>query len=152
MSSNRPFFAMLAAVVALGLYIALTERPQRIFDAQAQAPAKLSADLLFSDANNGAVQVFSYPGKQLVATFSENASFVRTVVRGLAQERIRRGMGPEQPFRLSLLVDGRLTLTDPTTQRAIELGAFGQTNAQQFAKLLTAAAPQVSSSQAPATP
>ena len=44
----------------------------------------------------------------------------------------------QTPFRLSAWSDGRLTLDDPATARHIELQAFGSTNTEVFAQLLTA--------------
>ena len=58
-------------------------------------------------------------------------------MRGLARERKRREIGPEPPFRLARAADGRLWLEDPSTGRRIDFIAFGPTNAQAFARLLT---------------
>lgn len=77
--------------------------------------------------------------------------FIRATLRGLARERLRRGLGPEVPFRLALHVDGRLTLEDPATERTIELEAFGPTNFGAFARLLPAAA-TMAATPAAATP
>jgi putative photosynthetic complex assembly protein len=67
--------------------------------------------------------------------------FIRATVRGLARERIRRGIGQEVPFRLALHTDGRLTLEDPTISRTLELEAFGPSNSGAFARFLGATAP-----------
>ncbi len=40
------------------------------------------------------------------------------------------------PFRLSAWSDGRLTLEDPATGRAVDLEAFGPTNEATFVRLL----------------
>jgi putative photosynthetic complex assembly protein len=64
--------------------------------------------------------------------------FVRGVLRGLARERRRQGLGSEIPFHLAQRADGRLTLVDPATERVIDLKAFGPTNTQAFARLLEA--------------
>lgn len=138
-SSNRPLFVMIATVVCLGLYIASTERPTSSFSTNAQTREKVSLDLLIKDGPQGSVLLENAADRKPVGEFKGEAGFVRTALRGLAAERIRRGIGPELPFRLSLLEDGRLILRDPTTERAIELKAFGSTNAAEFARLLPAA-------------
>lgn len=66
----------------------------------------------------------------------ESNGFLRGVLRGLASERKRRGMGSELPFELNLRTDGRLTLDDPGTGRQIDLRSFGPTNAATFENLL----------------
>ena len=67
--------------------------------------------------------------------------FLRATMRGLARQRIRQDADKEVPFRLTEWADGRLTLEDPTTGRRVEMEAFGITNEQVFANLLTAKAP-----------
>ena len=59
-------------------------------------------------------------------------------MRGLARQRIRQDADKAIPFRLTEWADGRLTLEDPTTGRRVEMEAFGITNEQVFANLLTA--------------
>jgi len=66
--------------------------------------------------------------------------FIRATVRGLARERMRRGIGQQVPFRLALHTDGRLTLEDPTISRTLELEAFGPSNSGAFARFLGATA------------
>jgi len=65
-----------------------------------------------------------------------NNGFIRGVLRGMARDRLLRGVGRTEPFRLTLFADGALTLFDPSTARNIELGSFGPTNKQSFADLL----------------
>ncbi|MGI4875884.1 MAG: photosynthetic complex assembly protein PuhC, partial [Janthinobacterium lividum] len=65
-----------------------------------------------------------------------NNGFIRGVLRGMARDRLMRGVGKAPPFRLTLFGDGALTLFDPSTGRNVELGSFGPTNKQSFADLL----------------
>ena len=58
-------------------------------------------------------------------------------MRGLARQRLRQDADRDVPFRLTGWADGRLTLEDPTTGRRIEMEAFGITNEEVFAHLLT---------------
>lgn len=83
--------------------------------------------VLLLDAGNGAAIEILDPG---------TSGFVRATLRGLARERKRSGSGPEAPFRLTRWQDGHLTLDDLDTGRRIDLGAFGVTNAQAFARLM----------------
>jgi putative photosynthetic complex assembly protein len=64
--------------------------------------------------------------------------FLRATMRGLARQRLRQDADREVPFHLTEWADGRLTLEDPTTGRRVEMEAFGITNEEVFAGLLTA--------------
>jgi putative photosynthetic complex assembly protein len=55
------------------------------------------------------------------------------------RERKRENIGSEPPFRLSRLVDGRVTLEDPAIRRRIDLDAFGRSNVGAFSAILEAA-------------
>jgi putative photosynthetic complex assembly protein len=57
-------------------------------------------------------------------------------MRGMARERRMNGIGPALPFELTQWANGALTLRDPATGRAIELGSFGATNRAAFARFL----------------
>jgi putative photosynthetic complex assembly protein len=59
-------------------------------------------------------------------------------MRGLAQERLRDGIGSETPFTLTHWDDGTMSLADKTTGREIQLDAFGPTNSGAFAQIFTA--------------
>jgi hypothetical protein len=62
---------------------------------------------------------------------------MRGVLRALARERKKNGLGSEQPFEFIARKDGRFTLHDPATNARIDLEAFGPTNASVFSRLLT---------------
>ncbi len=73
-----------------------------------------------------------------MTTFAPGTNgFARSLLRGLARERMRRGVGSEPPFQLTITADGVLLLADPVTSQAIELQAFGPTNAAVFARLIS---------------
>jgi putative photosynthetic complex assembly protein len=57
-------------------------------------------------------------------------------MRTLARQRHREDIGAEKPFVLTGWNDGRLTLDDPTTDRRVDLEAFGESNEIVFARLL----------------
>ena len=85
-----------------------------------------SADLRFVDRDRRQRRRASTPrdGRVVESVVGENG-FVRGTLRGLARERKRQGIGPDQPFRLVAHVDGRLTLLDPATGRRVDLESFG---------------------------
>jgi putative photosynthetic complex assembly protein len=94
-------------------------------------------DLRFEDMADGGVAVFAAHADKPFATVVPGSNgFLRATLRGLARERRRQDLGREQPFRLTRWSDGRLTLEDLATARYVDLGAFGTTNAQAFARLL----------------
>ena len=98
------------------------------------SPVKV-LQLRFEDRPDGSIAVIDYKtGKQIDAVQGE-AGFVRGTLRGLAQERKRRGLDSGPPFELIYRADGRLTLSDTATGRLVDLESFGPTNASTFFKL-----------------
>ena len=94
--------------------------------------------LRFEDRPDGSIAVIDYKtGKQIEAVQGE-AGFVRGTLRGLAQERKRRGLDSGPPFELIYRADGRLTLADTATGRMVDLESFGPTNAGTFFRLFNA--------------
>ncbi len=99
------------------------------------SPVKV-LQLRFEDRPDGSIAVIDYKtGKQIDAVQGE-AGFVRGTLRGLAQERKRRGLDSGPPFELIYRADGRLTLSDTATGRLVDLESFGPSNASTFFKLL----------------
>ena len=133
-----------AALAGAGLLIAATlafAAANRIFGAPASSkddtPVRIERALRFVDRSAGGVDVVDADtGRSIVVLRPSEDGFIRATVRGLAQERRRRGLDDTIPFRLALRSDGRLTLEDPATARTIQLRAFGPTNAAAFARLL----------------
>ncbi len=101
------------------------------------SPVKV-LQLRFEDRPDGSIAVIDYKsGKQIDAVQGE-AGFVRGTLRGLAQERKRRGLDSGPPFELIYRADGRLTLADTATGRMVDLESFGPTNAGTFFRLFNA--------------
>ena len=101
------------------------------------SPVKV-LQLRFEDRPDGSIAVIDYKsGKQIDAVQGE-AGFVRGALRGLAQERKRRGLDSGPPFELIYRTDGRLTLSDTATGRLVDLESFGPTNAGTFFRLFNA--------------
>lgn len=140
-----PRGALLLAAIAVTSSIALAAvgRATGIADSTPTAAPVLSRALLFRDRADGAVVVFDadHPSAPIAILAPETNGFLRATMRGLARQRLRQDASIDVPFRLTGWADGRLTLEDPTTGRRVEMVAFGITNEEAFARLLTAKAP-----------
>jgi putative photosynthetic complex assembly protein len=101
-----------------------------------RAAAVETRSLVFVDRADGAVVVTEPDGDTVAVVAPGTGGFLRGVLRGLAQERMRRNEGPETAFELTRWNDGRLSLSDPVTDRHVYLDAFGPTNVAAFAALL----------------
>jgi putative photosynthetic complex assembly protein len=98
-----------------------------------------SRPLRFEDMRDGSIRVTDARTGQVAASVEPGTNgFIRGTLRGMARERKRQGIGIEPPFMLTRWADGRLSLEDPATGRVIALDAFGPTNGEAFAQLLTA--------------
>lgn len=104
-----------------------------------EAAAALRAERSFVAADRGdggVVLTDAVTGRDVLLIAPGEDGFMRATLRGLARDRRLRDLGPEAPFRLSSFSDGRLTLDDTATGRRLDLLAFGQTQAEAFARLL----------------
>ncbi len=129
-------------VILLSIMTAATGRMTGAANSTPTAAPVASRELLFQDRPNGAVAVFDASNASTPIDILAPATngFLRATMRGLAQQRLRQDASRTVPFRLTEWADGRLTLEDPTTGRRVEMEAFGITNEQAFANLLTAKA------------
>jgi putative photosynthetic complex assembly protein len=135
---RAPLIAV-AAMVVLTLVAVVLVRITGIGTMQvADAAAVQVRDFHFEDRPDGSIVVIDASSKQLVETVAPGTNgFLRGTMRGLARERMRRGVGPELPFRMTGRADGRLTLEDPATGRRVDLASFGPTNAAVFAQIMS---------------
>jgi putative photosynthetic complex assembly protein len=129
-----------AGLIGLALASAIVARTTGIGVTRMEPSAVVeSRDLRFEDRADGAILVYEEPGDRevdVLAPGSEN--FVRGVLRGFARERRKSDFGAMPPLTLTRFADGRLTVSDKLTGREVDLGAFGPTNAQSFARIFTA--------------
>jgi putative photosynthetic complex assembly protein len=128
------------ALVAATLLFAAAGRTTGI-GRVADAPARVAAEREFRifDRAAGGMDVFDARSGELILVMpTGEGGFVRATMRALAQERRQVGLGPEIPFRLERLADGRLALEDPAIGRRIDLDAFGPSNSGQFRPILAA--------------
>lgn len=137
---NKDFLSPVAKIlVATGIVIVLllvfiNSRDLSQVREPDAVPAKV-LQLRFEDRPDGSIAVIDHKtGKQIDVVQGE-AGFVRGTLRGLAQERKRRGLDSGPPFELIYRADGRLTLSDTATGRLVDLESFGPTNASTFFKL-----------------
>lgn len=142
-----PRGALIGAAILLGstlLFVAY----MRLSDTPPAAQIEVAGDvatsraLKFADDTQGNVIVYhaaSDGADTPIAILPPGSNgFLRSVMRGLVQARRFDDIGRATPFTLARLTDGRLVLIDPTTDRRIDLRAFGQTNENAFARLLKA--------------
>jgi putative photosynthetic complex assembly protein len=101
------------------------------------AAAAIAERLLrFDDMPDGGVRVTDgVTGAQVAALHGEQG-FVRGALRALTRERHARDIGSKLPFKLTARVDGRLTLSDPSTGQRVDLESFGPTNSGEFLRFL----------------
>jgi putative photosynthetic complex assembly protein len=126
-----------AALIGFALLAAVYGRMTRAGMPMPSASVVAERTLRFEDRTDGGVTVLDALNNRQVDIIAPGTNgFLRATVRGLAQERRREDTDRVTPFRLTAWSDGRLTLVDPTTERHIDLEAFGTTNGEAFAHLL----------------
>ena len=135
----RGVLVLAGTVVALSIVVAAVGRVTGAANSAPTATPIAERQLLFRDQPNGGVAVFDATNTtapiEVIAPGTNG--FLRATMRGLARQRLRQDASLEVPFRLTGWADGRLTLEDPTTGRRVEMEAFGVTNEEVFAHLLT---------------
>ena len=135
--------ALLATVLVLAMVAGPMKREAPVPSLSiAQSPGvPLQRELRFTDGADSSVQVIDGRSGALIEAMHGEQGFLRGVLRGLAQERLRRGIGSGPVFQLMASAEGRLTLSDPSTGRSVDLESFGRDNAAVFARWLQPAIP-----------
>jgi putative photosynthetic complex assembly protein len=133
---------ILLSMAGLVVFSLIAVSIARITDHKAVEPSfaevVMERNLRFVDVGGGRAEIVdSGSGEMIMIMEPGQENFIRGVIRGLARERRGYGVGSHLHFRLARHADGQLTLTDPATERVIDLKAFGHTNAEDFARLLT---------------
>lgn len=132
-----PLFGLAALLIFTLGAVTLGRGGPSLVPAADLAQASMVRELRFEDTAAGEVLVRdSATGREIALLPPGSNGFIRATVRGLVRERRQGEHGPESPFRVAAWADGRVVLTDTATGRAVELLAFGATNADAFAKLL----------------
>lgn len=123
-------FSLAAAAAGRSGHLGLTEQPESRMLVQRM--------LRFDDRSDGTVEVSDAVSNRRVALLAAGSNvFIRGTMRGFARARRADEIGAGPAFALTRWADGRLTLEDPMTRRTVDLGAFGITNAESFATLLS---------------
>jgi putative photosynthetic complex assembly protein len=144
--ANRPFprAALIGAAVLIALTIGMAALGHLADIGTTRMPASAvvqQRQMQFEDQSDGGILVYDTRAHQRIALLPPGTNgFLRGVLRGLARERRRAEIGEQVPFILTRWADGRLSITDPATNRQINLEVFGPTNVSVFAQLLTAQA------------
>jgi putative photosynthetic complex assembly protein len=130
--------AFLVLVVCLAAIARLTGVGTTVDPAAGERTPLVERSLVFvAGMGDGPVDLRDGDTGELISHFGPGeGGFVRGAVRPLNRERARVGADLEAPWRLTRWSDGALTLTDPITGVAIDLNAFGPTNALAFSALL----------------
>lgn len=139
----RPLLLGAAAMVVVSLALVAYVRvngisPNVVLD---DGPPTVWRHLRFADRADGAVEVSDARSGRTIEVLHGEQGFVRGTLRGLAQERLRRGAGPERAFELQVSAAGRLMLFDPVTERRVDLESFGRDNALVFARWIAPGSP-----------
>lgn len=137
-ASLRGPFIGLVLLLGLTLAAAGSARLWHVPEPPPATPVAAARSLVFADRDDGAVVVSASDGTPVAVLPPGTNGFVRGALRGLARERRREDAAMAAPFNVTEYVDGRVTLQDPATGRWVDLRAFGATNAEAFARLLTA--------------
>ena len=94
-------------------------------------------DLTFVTDPDEVLTVRDARSGDIVAVYQpEEGGFVRGSQRGIGRDRKLLGIAADEPYRLILWDDGRLTISDTKTGQRFPLDAFGPTNSAAFARLL----------------
>jgi putative photosynthetic complex assembly protein len=121
-------FALLAAGVARQTDVGTLHMPA--------ASAIDTLALRFEDRTDGSVAVSdARDGSPIYVVQPGAYGFIRSTLRGLARERRRADFDATTPFTLTRWSDGTVSLEDATTNRRVNLDAFGPDNARAFAQL-----------------
>lgn len=150
----RPFpLAPLVGAASLLLISILAVAWVRVTDGgpgpDSLADAVASIQLRFADQPDGSVAVIDADtGERLDALAPGTGNFLRATLRGLGRDRKSKGAGPEAPYGLYRIADGRLLLVDSETGRQIDLLAFGRSSASSFAKYLPSVSVQLTQASA----
>ncbi|HTO67413.1 MAG TPA: photosynthetic complex assembly protein PuhC [Bradyrhizobium sp.] len=96
-----------------------------------------TASFRFEDRADGGISVIApESGTTIGVVPAGTDGFVRTVLRSLAFDRQRHGVGAGPAFVIARWSDGRSTIDDPATGRRVDLAAFGAANRQAFEHLV----------------
>jgi putative photosynthetic complex assembly protein len=96
-----------------------------------------TASFRFEDRSDGGISVIAPESNVTIGVVPAGTDgFVRTVLRSLAFDRRRHGVGAGPAFVIAKWSDGHTTIEDPVTGRRVDLAAFGAANMEAFAHVV----------------
>jgi putative photosynthetic complex assembly protein len=91
----------------------------------------------FEDRADGGISVIAPESGVILGVVPAGTDgFVRTVLRSLAFDRRRHGVGAAPAFVIARWSNGHSTIDDPATGRRVDLAAFGADNMRAFEHLV----------------
>ena len=119
---------VLASVILLG--VSLPPHHGALLPAPAPAaPLQAARQIRFVELPHDDLAVLDGATGRIVALVpADQNGFLHGVAHGLAATRRHAGVDTARPYGLSLYDDGRLVLSDPSTDTSIDVEGFGPTN------------------------
>lgn len=138
------FLVLVAGITALGFYIMLTN--ERITDEgggvlqeDKGVPVSAMRDVRF-EINSQERNIAAYDAEtgELVEEFILGRNnFFDSLLDVWNRNRRRQGVSEDEPYRVTLMADGRVSFEDPSTGNRIHaVKAFGSENVKPFLRLL----------------
>src|SRR5215831_16243803 len=127
-----------AALIGFSLVAASLGRLTGVGTVRTDYASKVqSMSFRFEDRADGGISVIApETGATIGVVPAGTDGFVRTVLRSLAFDRQRHGVGSGPAFIIARWSDGHSTIDDPSTGRRVDLAAFGVANMQSFEHLV----------------
>jgi putative photosynthetic complex assembly protein len=123
-----------AALIGFSLVVASLGRVTGVGTVRTDyATTVQTASFRFEDRSDGGISVIAPESDATIGVVPAGTDgFVRTVLRSLAFDRQRHGIGARPAFVIAKWSDGHTTIDDPATGRRVDLAAFGAANMQAF--------------------
>lgn len=138
------FLILVTGITALGFYIMLTT--ERITDEgggvlqeDAGVPVSAMRDVQFEiKPSDGLIMAYDADTGELIDQFRMGRNnFFDSLLDVWGRKRKLEGLPVDQPYRVTLMADGRVSFEDPVTGNRIhEIKAFGSENVKPFLRLL----------------
>ena len=127
-----------AALIGFSLIVASAGRLTGVGTLRTDyARTEQSLSFRFEDRADGGISVIApESGATIGVVPAGTDGFVRTVLRSLAFDRQRHGVGAGPAFVIARWSDGHSTIDDPATGRRVDLAAFGLANMRAFEHLV----------------
>lgn len=136
------FFVILAGLIGLAVFIAATSEritpEDRAAAMEPSAPVLASLDVRFVTQEDKSVAVYdAITDERIDVLLPGHDKFLQQLLEKYGRDREKLGVGPEEPYRLMQLEDGRVTFKDLVTGNKLDnVWAFGTENVKPFLRLL----------------